>query len=195
MVSLGSFGPRGTPSQQVSFRKTEALMEMNILDIRLFWDCTKPGGRNLTHFIHFILHYYNENKGAAMLFLCSSVLTKTNNSYLFVISQINICTKHLKAQTRAANKVWAREALYELKLLLWLLLEPGGASALSWAQSPLLPPCRSDLTWEALQKPGEELTRLLMTLYEAQILCHTALGAAVTITTQHGITAELTQQE
>lgn len=107
MVSLGSFGPRGTPSQQVSFRKTEALMEMNILDIRLFWDCTKPGGRNLTHFIHFILHYYNENKGAAMLFLCSSVLTKTNNSYLFVISQINICTKHLKAQTRAANKVWA----------------------------------------------------------------------------------------
>lgn len=110
-------------------------MEMNILDIRLFWDCTKQGGRNLTHFIHFILHYYNENEGAAMLFLCSGVVTKTNNSYLFVISQINICTKHLEAQTRAANKVWVREALHELKLLLWLLLEPRGMSALSWLGS------------------------------------------------------------
>ena len=98
-------GQRGTRSQQVSFRKTEALMEMNILGIKLFWDCTKPGGRNLTRFIHFTLHYYNENEGAPTLFPYSSVLTKTNNSYLFVISRINICTKHLEAQTRAANKV------------------------------------------------------------------------------------------
>lgn len=45
------------------------------------------------------------------------------------------------------------------------------------------------------KKPGEELAGLLTTLYKAQILCRTALGAAVTFTAPHGITSELTQQE